>query len=498
MSEPLPLGPVPWLAARARRDPAGEAVVAGDLRLDWAGLAARVARLAGGLAALGLRPGDRVAVVMEPSVRLVELVHAAQYAGLGLVLLHPRLAGAEIAALVRHAEPALVVHDDAHAALVSADRPRGDSAPASRAIAVPAPRVMAAPALDELPPVAVPPVAVEAAAVQTILYTSGTTGRPKGVVSTHANHHASAVASRRHLGARPGDRWLSVLPLCHVGGLSIVMRSVLDGTPLVLHARFDPAAVWRTLAAERITLLSLVPTMLHRLLDAAPGDSVAPALRCVLVGGAALAPALAARARAAGLPVAPTYGLTEAASQVATAPPGADDAAGVGRPLSGTRVRIADPDAEGRGEILVAGPTVMAGYFRDPAATAAALRDGWLHTGDVGRLDAAGRLTVLDRRTDLVVTGGENVHPAEVEGVLLAHPAIAEAAVYGVADPEWGKRVQAAVVLRPGADFDEAALRAWCRARLAGFKVPRAIAAVAELPRTASGKLRRHALAAGS
>lgn len=485
MTAPLAPTAAPWLTARARRDPDAPAVHADGDVCTWAMLARRVDVVARRLAALGVVAGDRVALVMEPSLRCIELVHAAQRAGLVLVVVNTRLTPPELAPVLAHADPALVLHDAAHAAALAA----ATSGTALRCVEAEA-------ALDAVIPAAtMPEIGVDLGAVQTILYTSGTTGRPKGVMSTHANHAASAAASRTRLGVAPDDRWLVALPLFHVGGLSIVMRSVLDGTPIVLHPRFDADAVWAAIVAERVTLLSVVPTMLHRLLGAIARAPARHALRGVLVGGAALDAALHARARDAGLPIAATYGLTEAASQVATAavgdPPGA-----VGSPLPGTSVRIGDQDAAGCGEILVAGPTVMAGYFRDPAATASVLRDGWLHTGDVGCIDGAGRLRVLDRRSDLVVTGGENVYPSEVETVLLAHPAVAEAAVYGVADPEWGRRVEAAVVLRAGAAFDATALDAWCRTRLAGFKRPRAFVAVTSLPRTASGKLKRHALAA--
>lgn len=497
MGEPLPDPAVPWLHGRALCDPEGLGLIAGGERLTWGGLAARAAHTAAALADRGIGRGDRIAVVMAPSTAGVVLVHAAQRLGATLVLLNTRLAPSELAALVAHAAPSLLVHDEANAAaLVAARTPRldvtalvtveGAATPGRRSGAGPGATVAAA----------VPPP-LDLAAAATILYTSGTTGRAKGVMLTHANHRASAAASRAALGVADGDRWLCCLPFFHVGGLAIVMRSVLDGVPMLVHGRFDAPAVWRAVVEERVTLLSVVPTMLYRLLAEVESAPRSHALRCVLVGGAALDPALHARAAALGLPIAATYGLTEASSQVATAEVG--DAPGdVGRPLDGTRVRIAAPDADGCGEILVAGPTVMAGYFRDPEATAAALRDGWLHTGDVGRYGADGRLRVLDRRADLVVTGGENVYPTEVEAVLLAHPSVAEAAVYGVDDPEWGRRLQAAVVLNAGCDFDAAALDAWCRMRLAGFKRPRVIRAVSDLPRTASGKLRRHVLASGA
>ena len=267
------------------------------------------------------------------------------------------------------------------------------------------------------------------------------------------------------------------MPLSHVGGISILTRCAIFGWTAVVHERFETAAVLRALMEDGITAVSLVPTMLARLLDA--GLERPPALRCALVGGAPGPPDLLARARAAGIPVAATYGLTEACSQVTTQAPGDADAT-AGRPLPGTTVEIA-----GDGEILVSGPTVA------PGALAA---DGRLHTGDLGALDADGRLTVTGRKAETIVTGGENVAPAEVEAVLLAHPAVADAAVHGRPDPEWGEAVVATVVLgrRSGADAEE--LRAHCAGGLARFKVPKEIRFAPGLPRTASGKLLRRQL----
>ena len=488
MPDPLPRSSLPWLVERARRDPDALALRDDEHELSYGQLAGRVERLAGRLVALGLGWGDRLAVLMDASCRMVELAHATQRCGATFVPLNTRLSPAGIAALVANAEPRVLLYDRERAADIEETRARAGSMRV----------VEASGEIDAVAPIDAPaPRPLDPAAILTILYTSGTTGRPRGVMLTNGNHFASAAASRATLGVLPADRWLVVLPLYHVGGLSIVFRGVLDGVAIVLQPRFDPVRAAAALRQEGVTLVSLVPTMLFRLLEHDRGRSFPPSLRCVLVGGGPARPTLLARALALGVPVAPTYGLTEAASQVATAAVG--DAVhrpgSAGKVLPGTRVRISEPDASGCGEILVQGPTVMAGYFHQPDATASVLRDDWLHTGDVGRLDAGGFLYVLDRRADLIVSGGENVYPAEVEAVLLAHPGVLEAAVYARPDPEWGQQVAAAVVLRADCAFDEQDLRVWCKGWLAGFKVPRVIEPVAAMPRTASGKVRRHLLA---
>ena len=260
------------------------------------------------------------------------------------------------------------------------------------------------------------------------------------------------------------------MQLVHVGGLSVLIRSVIYGTTAILHDRFDTEAVLAELTdpARRITLVSLVPTMLARLLDA--GLSHPPTLRWALLGGGPIAPALLERARDAGVPVAPSYGMTEACSQIAT----------FGRALPGTEVELAED-----GEILVRGETVAAGALAD---------DGWLHTGDLGRFDDSSRLQIIGRKSDTIVTGGENVAPAEVEAVLLEHPDVADAAVHPRADPEWGEAVIATIVVRDGAQPRPEELRDFCAGRVARFKVPKAFEFVSELPRTPSGKLLRREL----
>ena len=307
--------------------------------------------------------------------------------------------------------------------------------------------------------------------VATVMHTSGTTSAPKPVELTYGNWQANALGSAVALGLDPAERWLCPMPLAHVGGLSILIRSVIYATTAVLHDRFDTEAVLAELMNpdRRITMVSLVPTMLARLLDA--GLERPPTLRWALLGGAPLPAALLERALAAGVPVAPTYGMTEGCSQLCT----------FGFPLPGVELTLSGPEQE----ICVRGPMVAPGSVAE---------DGWLHTGDLGRIDERGRLEVVGRRSETIITGGENVAPQEVEAVLAAHPGVADAAVIGRPDPEWGQALVALVVRGNGAPVDSDEIQAHCRGRLAGFKVPKDVEFVDSLPRTNSGKLLRRQL----
>lgn len=331
-----------------------------------------------------------------------------------------------------------------------------------------------------------------------IIHTSGTSGRPKAAVLTYGNVVQSARASAQMLGQLANERWLCVLPLYHVGGLSIILRSLLYGAAVEFGSSpFDAQETNRALSDHPITLVSLVPTMLQRLLDAKtrPWN---PRLRLILLGGAAPSPELVQRCIAERLPIATTYGLTEASSQVATALPELvyRKPGTVGKPLMSAQVRIIDERGDDAapmvpGEVLVKGETVTRGYYNDPASTASALRDGWLHTGDIGYLDEDGDLFILQRREDLIVSGGENIYPTEVEDVLRKHPAVAEAVVFGAPDPNWGQSVAAVVELRAGRSASTNDIIAFSRQHLARYKIPRRIAFLPTLPRTASGKIRR-------
>ena len=476
-----------WLAARATLTPDRLALIVGGQRVTFGELDRRATSAARRLAGLGVREGDRVAVFFRGALPMAELVHGAARIGATLVPLNVRLAPAELTWQIQDIRARLLLFDS----------------PFSRAGERGAGGVRAVHIDDfyqQCESDFAPRGRIDLAATHTIIYTSGTTGRPKGAMLTYGNHWWSAMGSVLNLGLREDDRWLALLPLFHVGGLSILMRSVIYGIPAIVHERFDPAAVNRAIDEDGATIISVVAVQLRRMLDAR-GDRPYPStLRHVLLGGGPAPLPLLEECARRGVPVVQTYGLTETASQAVTLAP--SDAlrkvGSAGKPLLPMEVRV---EQDGRaaapgepGEIVVRGPTVTPGYADRPEETARAIRDGWLHTGDLGILDAEGYLYVLDRRDDLIVSGGENVYPAEVEATLLAHPAVAEAGVVGMDDPAWGQVPVAYVVPRPGLPVTPDALIAFCRERLARYKVPARVTLVDALPRNASGKLLRREL----
>jgi O-succinylbenzoic acid--CoA ligase len=338
------------------------------------------------------------------------------------------------------------------------------------------------------------PVSVKADSPAVIIGTSGTTGLAKGAVLTWSALTASAEAWNWFL--PPATGWLASLSIAHVGGLGIIWRAALAGVPVVVPTGPDLAI---QIATPHVSHVSLVAVQLARILDETENAPPPDGLRAVLLGGGPIPPGLVLRALGAGWPVVPTYGMTETASGV-TALQTAEAASrpvSAGRPLSGTELRIADVSPDGVGEIEVRGPSLFAGYYSRPAGTSAARSsDGWFRTGDLGSIDARGYLTVSDRRLDLIVSGGENVYPAEIEAVLLGHPGVAEAGVFGRPDVRWGAVPVAVVAIRDGKTPTDDELRAYCVDRLARFKVPVEFLRVAELPRIGAGKLDRPALRA--
>jgi O-succinylbenzoic acid--CoA ligase len=475
-----------WVARRAstHADHAAFETAAGD-RVSYTDLDARVGRAAAALGALGVEEGGPVALLAGAGLDFAVLAHAIPRSGAILLPLNARLTREELSYQLGDANARLLLADAAHLDQALAATASSDV----RAVAIENALPEGGAAMEGV-------LSIDPDAVHSVIYTSGTTGSPKGVLLTHGNFYWSAVASGENLGVDPADRWLACMPLFHVGGLSILLRSAIYGTTAVVHDGFDEGWVNRALRHEGITVLSVVAMMLRRMLDA-DGEAYPPSMRAVLVGGGPVPAELLIRAQDRGLPVLQTYGLTEAASQVATLSAG--DAlrkvgsAGLALPATTLRVEIDGAAAQPGevGEILVTGPTVTPGYLGRPEATAEALRDGWLHTGDLGYLDDQGYLYVADRRDDLIVSGGENVYPAEVEAALMAHPAVVEVAVVGLPDDRWGQIVTAIVVLEAETTTEE--LVEQLRSQLAGYKLPRKIEFSSKaLPRTASGKLQRH------
>jgi O-succinylbenzoic acid--CoA ligase len=435
-----------WLAQRAQSCPERTALLADGAEMTYAELEAEATWVARRLVAHGVRRGSIAALTMHPRREQVVLLHALMKVGACLLPLGPRLSAAERAAIVAAEEPIVDLDDAGELTQTEADMP-----------------LLGEHDMDE---------------ICCRVLTSGSSGPPRPIPLSYGNFLWNAVGSGFNIGVEPEDRWLCCVPLSHIAGLGIVMRSVIYGTTAVVHDGFETDRAAAALESDGITVVSVVATMLSRLLEAG-ADLSGP--RAILVGGGPVAVEPLEEAIAKGATVVQTYGLTETCSQVTTLAPG--DArrklGSAGRPLLTTHLRIQD------GEILVQGPTVSPGSA-DP--------DGWLHTGDLGHIDDEGFLYVSDRIDDLIVSGGENIVPAEVEEVLLRHPAVADAAVVGREDPEWQQAVTAVVVLASGSEASADELRRHCAEELADFKVPKRVELASALPRTPSGKLMRRAL----
>jgi O-succinylbenzoic acid--CoA ligase len=483
-----------WLTHRVRASPDATALVLASTGESWTfdELDAMVDETAGRLAALGVESGDRLGVVVGARVTAVRLIHAAMRLGATLVPFGDGLTAGELRERVAAADPTCLV-----CGAETEDR-AVEAAGAVPVVSVDAPATEGASALSDATPAAVDPARWELDDTQLLLFTSGTTGSPKVVALTAGNLLASAVASAFRLGFDPEDRWLVALSLHHTGGIAPVLRMPLYGMTVVLRTEFDAGGTADDVERFEATAVSLVPTMLRRMLD--KRGTLSESLRVVLLGGAPAPPELIERCRNYSVPVYPTYGMTEAASQIATARPAEafEHLGTVGRPLYWTDLTVVDeagvPVERGEtGEIVVSGPTVTPGYVGDREATADAFCEYGLRTGDVGYLDAGNRLYVLNRKDDRILTGGENVDPGEVADALRSHPKVRDAAVVGVADPEWGQRVGALIVPADD-DLSRDDLDEHARGRLAGFKLPRIVAFADELPRTVSGTVKRDAV----
>ena len=483
-----------WLAQRARTSPDRLALTWGSgERWTYSDLDIRVEATSRRLRMAGLHPGDRLGLLAWNSPAVVQTIHAAARMGLVLVPLNARLTAAELRRQVIHASISALVYDEANEKIAGSllasreavrDMPLGQLTEIDTGIGTTA-----------------EPDRLDPSALHTIVFTSGTTGSPKGVMLSAGNHLWSAIGSCLNLGLSSDDRWLLCLPLFHVGGLAVLFRSVIYGTAVVLQESFDPVAANRAIDEEGVTVGSVVGTMLRRMLKERHERPYPPTVRCLLVGGGPVPSSLLGACQRLGLPAVQTYGLTEAASQVATERPGETPRprGSVGRPLFPTEIRIEDEGGAPlpigtEGEIAVRGPTVTAGYYNQPEESKHLLRGGWLHTGDIGRLDREGYLYIVGRCDNTVVSGGENVNLEEVEEVLNSHPQVADAGAVGLPHPVWDQVVGAGVVVADGASLNIDDLMEFCRGHLAPYKLPNSLHVLPELPRNALGKLSRAAL----
>jgi O-succinylbenzoate-CoA ligase len=494
------------LAHRARRHGDRPALVEASRgrRYSYAEVNARANRMAGGLARRGVAPGARVALLMLNGVEFVETYFALAKLGAVLVPLNYRLTAEELEFILRDAEADTLLYDGDYDDTVAALRDRGLGL--GGWIRVGGPKGAGTWGYAELLEAGGEGEPAPGAAGDDplfIMYTSGTTGRPKGAVHTHASFLWSSLVVNLTCDIRDGDRELVVLPLFHIGALlPLTWELHRGGTGVVLRS-FDPDLAIRMLEEERVTTGLVVPTIFQILLDHPRFDTIDhSSLRSLVVGGAPVSPPLAQRAKAAGIVALQDYGSTEAAVVTIAAP---DDflvkPLTAGRPLIHTDLRIVDergadlgPDQVG--EIVVRGRHLMTGYWRRPEATAAVLKEGWFHTGDLGVLDAEGCLYVRDRKHDMIISGGENIYPAEVERVLSEWPRLREATVIGQPSARWGESPVAVIVPGPGETITPDDLIGYCRGRLAGYKIPRQIIVVDSLPRTPTGKVQKHLLRA--
>ena len=502
------------LPKAVRLYPEKEAVVCGELRMTYVDFAARVWRLAWGLWNLGLGKNDRIAVLHENTHEYLEAYFAAAHLGIILVSLNHRLSKKELAGILSDSESRLLIaqgvfYDKAEdlpqsvSTLEKIIWTRGD------ADLLNGDAIKYEAMLENYPDQPPPGPAIHDDDVAHLYYTSGTTGRPKGVMLTHKNVKSHALGTIAELHLTDQDRWFHVAPLFHLADAWATFALTWVGGKHVLLPSFDALSVCRLIQEEKITLTNLIPTMLNMMVNHSEvGKFDYSSLRVVLSGGAPIAPETVRKiVDAFGCDYIQTYGMTETSpyltlsilkDHLKTLSPEEQLTfkAKTGREFIGVSLRVVDEkgndvamDEKQVGEIIVKGDTVTPGYWRLPDETAEAIRDGWLYTGDLAVMDAERYVNIVDRKKDMILTGGENVYSSEVENVLYTHPHVLEAAVIGVPDAHWGEAVKACVVLKDGCSATEEEIIAYCRKDLAGYKTPKSVDFLEALPKTGSGKI---------
>lgn len=469
-----------WILQRARLTPDRIALTFEDQTYTFKQIKNISLKRAQQLAGFGLKKNSRVAVLGPNEPKLIFIMYACMHLQCEMVMLNRKLARDELDYQIRDSECHIVLVSDEDTHLLYDSTPQLLFSQIEKAEEEPI-------EIDE---------EWDLQQTTSIMYTSGTTGFPKGVRQTVGNHQANALSSVLNIGLSEEDVWLCIVPIFHISGFSILVRSLLYGNEVKLYRMFEPEKVVNDIASGRVTFMSAVAVMLERVIDGLEeqGLDASSKFKLILAGGGPVPEKYLERAQKVQLGVAQTYGMTETSSQTATL--SNEDAfrkiGSAGKPLFFNQIKILDADRPFvEGEICIRGPHVTPGYigrFIDKKSTV----DGWLHTGDIGYLDDEGYLYVVDRRSDLIISGGENVYPAQIENVLLSHPAVIEAGVCGIGDDTWGHVPVAFVILKKDVSKEE--LIAYCREKLAKFKVPKDIHFVKQLPRNGSNKLMRRKL----
>ncbi|MCH6265865.1 o-succinylbenzoate--CoA ligase [Neobacillus citreus] len=481
-----------FLMKRAFLTPDRTAVYFQDKALTFKELYNYSLNVAGQLQGLGVRKDDFVGVLLKNHLDTVIIFFALQLLGVRSVILNNRLTPSELVWQLEDSTSSLLILEDSFTDIkMVINQQLASLATITKSDLFAKKENEYADIQEE----------INLSDICTIMYTSGTTGHPKGVLQTYGNHWWSATGSALNLGFVESDCWLCSLPLFHISGFSILMRSVIYGMPIVLHEKFDVQKTIEDISDKKVTIMSVVGTMLTSIVDALTVSGLPEHFRCFLLGGGPAPLPLLEACVKKNLPVFQSYGMTETSSQIVTLSPeySLSKLGSAGKPLFPSQLRIELDDhtaasPQHAGEIVVKGPNVTAGYLNRPDATKEKIREGWLHTGDIGYVDEEGFLYVLDRRSDLIISGGENIYPAEIESVLLSHPDVADVGVIGVDDAKWGQVPIAFIVKRESAALPQKELQQFCQTRLAKYKVPKQFYFTEQLPRNAAKKLLRRNL----
>lgn len=476
-----------WLKKRADLSPERTALIFNNQSWTFSELFREAIKVAEKIVNVVPRDCRRAAILMNNTPETVWVIHGLQQLGLETVFLNCRLTANELLFQIKDSETELIIHDGSLMDTVG-ELKNTLNIPIISFKNLVGGHSSHTSLKKEFTP----------NDVCSIMYTSGTTGKPKGVLQTYGNHWWSATGSVLNMGLQENDSWLCTVPIFHISGLSILLRSVIYGIPVILMEKFNEKTVNRLLSSGQVTIMSAVTAMISRMLSEQGNKPYHPAFRCLLAGGGPIPKPLLLLCKERKIPVFQTYGMTETSSQIVTLSP--EDSlrkiGSAGKPLFPSQLKIMVGEKEAKpleeGDIYVKGPNVTPGYLNRDDANHASFKDGWFSTGDLGFKDEEGFVYILDRRSDLIISGGENIYPAEIEEVLLGHEDVAEAGVTGIPDEKWGHVPYGFIV--SAKKLSEEEILAFCRERLASYKVPKRIIQVEQLPRNGANKLLRRLL----